>query len=206
VYFTELFVYGTLVDPDKRRALLGRALDYVVPDSVNGYEMEDVTIDGVEYPALVMSTMSHRVDGYVTVINKEELSILDEYETSAYARTMIRLNSGKKAWVYMKKELDNTIDLDLISEFIGDPRKLLAMAKEGWKWKTGFQCDDERDLLGNITYTLLVDGWSGHDEIIEALKRNKVFWEKCWYSTNRHGEYVFKVPVGPDLRGTETDM
>lgn len=194
------------MDPDARRGLLGRYLDYVVPDSAIGYELESVVIEGVEYPALVMSTMANRVEGYVAIINERELSILDEYETAAYARTMIRLSSGKKAWAYMKKELDSTADLDLISDFIGDPAELLAMAKEGWKWKAGFQSDGTPDPLGNITYTLLVDGWSGHNEIIEALRRNKVFWEMCWYSTNRHGEYVFKVPVGPNLHGTETDM
>lgn len=101
--FTELFICGVLADPDKRKALLGRPLDYLVPDSVDGYELEDVTIDGVEYPALVMSTVSHRVDGYIAVIHDDELSILDEHETPIYGRAMIRLNSGKKAWAYLKR-------------------------------------------------------------------------------------------------------
>ncbi len=101
--FTELFVYGVLMDPDKRKALLGRALDHVVPDSVNGYELEDVTIDGVDYPALVASDPSSSVEGCVAVIHKDELSILDEHRTPVYDMTMIILNSGKKVWAYMKK-------------------------------------------------------------------------------------------------------
>lgn len=37
-------------------------------------------------------------------------------------------------------------------------------------------------------------GWSGNEDIIEALRENRVFWMSCWDSSHRGGLYIFKLP------------
>ena len=35
-------------------------------------------------------------------------------------------------------------------------------------------------------------GWSGHEEVIEAMEKNYVWWAFYWYSSKRGGHYIFK--------------
>lgn len=37
-------------------------------------------------------------------------------------------------------------------------------------------------------------GWSGNEEIIDALQDNFIFWSLSWLWTRRGGHYCFKVP------------
>lgn len=37
-------------------------------------------------------------------------------------------------------------------------------------------------------------GWSGHEDLIEAMQKNKIFWATCWYSSRVGGHYVFRWP------------
>lgn len=195
MYFTNLFVYGTLVKPEVREDLLGRPHEYLQKDSVRGYSLDSVAIDGVVYPALVEDTMNSVVDGFVTVINESEFRVLDDYETDAYGRRFIELSSGRRAWAYVKKDVESVSasELDLIASFKGDPNDLMALIKRRWRFNATFQCSNAQDEMGNLTYTMYVDAWKGHNDIVEAMKRNVPFWENHWYSTNRFGEYVFKM-------------
>jgi hypothetical protein len=36
-------------------------------------------------------------------------------------------------------------------------------------------------------------GWSGNEDIIEALQNHKLFWMMWWWKTERGGHYYFEV-------------
>ena len=40
-------------------------------------------------------------------------------------------------------------------------------------------------------YVLGTGGWSGHEEIIDALQQNSLFWGMCWWSSNAGGKHIF---------------
>ena len=40
-------------------------------------------------------------------------------------------------------------------------------------------------------------GWSGHEEIVGALKQNKIFWLCCWQMSRRGGHHRFRLPREP---------
>ena len=35
-------------------------------------------------------------------------------------------------------------------------------------------------------------GWSGNEDIIEAMHRNAVMWNLCWVQSRRGGHYIFQ--------------
>ena len=37
-------------------------------------------------------------------------------------------------------------------------------------------------------------GWSGNEDLIQAMRRNTLFWTLCWQSSNRGGRHLFKLP------------
>jgi hypothetical protein len=45
-------------------------------------------------------------------------------------------------------------------------------------------------------------GWSGNEDIIDALRNNFLFWHMYWYSHRRGGHFVFNDQiVSKELRG-----
>jgi hypothetical protein len=42
-------------------------------------------------------------------------------------------------------------------------------------------------------YILHTDGWSGNEEIIDAMKENFMLWMLSWYESRRGGQYKFRV-------------
>jgi gamma-glutamylcyclotransferase (GGCT)/AIG2-like uncharacterized protein YtfP len=45
-----------------------------------------------------------RITGAVFLLTQEELAATDAYETDAYARVEVTLESGRQAWVYVASE------------------------------------------------------------------------------------------------------
>ena len=106
-----LFSYGTLQQPHVQRATFGRLLDGQA-DELPAYEP---TLVPIQDPAIVATSgqthhanasytgeREHRVAGTVFEVTESELAAADEYERPAsYARTLVALASGRRAWVYV---------------------------------------------------------------------------------------------------------
>lgn len=78
---------------------------------------------------------------------------------------------------------------DVLSEDI--PSKaceaLLDFCTECWSYPKMVKVDGG-------TYTFITGGWSGNESIIVAMQENYVFWGLTWYSSERGGKHVFKIP------------
>jgi gamma-glutamylcyclotransferase (GGCT)/AIG2-like uncharacterized protein YtfP len=104
-----LFSYGTLQQKEVQisnfgRELLGRK------DILQGYIVGEIEITDERvlresgkamHPILRFTgNLAHEVSGTVFEITDVELAQADDYEVDDYARTLLKLKSGKKCWVY----------------------------------------------------------------------------------------------------------
>ncbi|KRB38972.1 gamma-glutamylcyclotransferase family protein [Microbacterium sp. Root180] len=105
-----LFSYGTLQNPDVQLDTFGRLLaaeDDVLPGYTVDYaEIEDmrvVDLSGVSVHPIVRATGSalDKVVGKALWVTEDELDASDEYEVALYRRVLVRLASGRDAWVYV---------------------------------------------------------------------------------------------------------
>jgi gamma-glutamylcyclotransferase (GGCT)/AIG2-like uncharacterized protein YtfP len=96
----KLFIYGTLIDPEIQKSILGRIINGI-PNILEGYEKSEIEIEGEKYP-LTVQNKNEIVEGLVIDINDDELKKIDEYEGVEYKRIEIVLQSGISAWVYLK--------------------------------------------------------------------------------------------------------
>ena len=97
----KLFVYGTLKDARVQRNVFFREIKDGVPTTIHGYKIEELTLGGVIYPALVPHKKGI-VEGILLTITPLELKLIDHYETSAYKRESILLDNDIHCWVYLK--------------------------------------------------------------------------------------------------------
>ena len=45
---------------------------------------------------------------------------------------------------------------------------------------------------GTVTrWYISTGGWSGHEELIAALRENTMVWAMCWEQSRRGGHYIF---------------
>ncbi len=105
-----LFSYGTLRQAEVQIANYGRLLDGA-PDVLAGHRLVPVAIadpdvvrisgKAVHTIAVASDDSADRIDGIVFVLTEPELTATDAYETDAYARIEVRLESGRSAWVYV---------------------------------------------------------------------------------------------------------
>ena len=79
----------------------GRITDGL-PDMLKGYKRSRIEIKGEVYP-LIISDSNSRVIGSIIEITERELKKADEYETDAYRREKVTLESGISAWVYVNR-------------------------------------------------------------------------------------------------------
>lgn len=75
-------------------------------------------------------------------------------------------------------------------------RELMGFVKSLW-WNpfsgwTESEGTDEHDKPVDV-YEISTGGWSGNEELIEAMIGNWLFWNLCWVETRRGGHYIFYV-------------
>jgi len=105
-----LFSYGTLQQREVQLANYGRELEGEA-DVLRSYRLGEVEIDNpdvvsvsdkaVHRIALPSSDPSDRIAGTVYLLTPDELDASDAYETDAYVRTEVTLDSGRRAFVYV---------------------------------------------------------------------------------------------------------
>jgi len=105
-----LFSYGTLQQPEVQLANYGRRLQGK-PDALIGYRLEPLVIDDpnvVEVSGKAVHTIARatgdaadRIAGTVFELSEAELRSTDAYETQAYSRIEVVLESGRSAFVYV---------------------------------------------------------------------------------------------------------
>jgi len=92
-----LFVYGTLHEAEVQLRLIGRTISSEA-DCLRGYERNFSLLP--PYP-VAMPAENAEIQGYVLLVTAEELAKFDIYETEAYQRIRVSLQSGRQAWVYI---------------------------------------------------------------------------------------------------------
>jgi len=55
-----------------------------------------------------------------------------------------------------------------------------------------------------IYYEYHTGGWSGNEDVIEALQKNYLFWAMYWMKTTRGGHYYFKIKLTTPTNKGET--
>lgn len=104
---TSVFVYGILKDDLVRTRTIGR---YVVTRKaiLEGYNASSqLEIEG-KYYDVAIPDKSSKLEGLVMNLSSSEIIKLDEWETNAYKRMLIKLVDGTNAWVYTKNEQGRT--------------------------------------------------------------------------------------------------
>lgn len=92
---------------------------------------------------------------------------------------------------------EETLDIikywsDLSSEGI---RKLMDFCYDCWQYPEFFIKEKVKNDLGDsvIQYKISTGGWSGNEDVIQALRENVIFWCLCWVQSRRGGHYLFEV-------------
>lgn len=74
-----------------------------------------------------------------------------------------------------------------------DPVGLMAEVRRLWHWPayaTEAQAGDNK-----IRHEFRTGGWSGNEDLIGALRENRVFWSLHWLLSERGGRFVFETPA-----------
>lgn len=109
-----LFAYGTLQQREVQIATYGRVLDSA-PDALAGFRLEQLAITdpevvrlsgrAVHHIARATGNMADRIPGVVMMLTEAELAATDRYEVDAYARVEVTLDSGMRAFAYVRPSL-----------------------------------------------------------------------------------------------------
>jgi len=82
---------------------------------------------------------------------------------------------------------------------IKDPRGLMDYVHSIWAYEdfgwSEEDADDEIDGRRVRRYQISTAGWSGNEEIIDAMQENTMLWPIAWVQSKRGGHYVFEVPL-----------
>ena len=100
-----VFSYGTLQDPEVQKELYNRVLEGQ-PDRLSGYILESINLpdSSFNYISYSMAKLTGNpqdsIEGFVFYLSEHELKITDTYESEAYERFKIKLDSGIEAIMY----------------------------------------------------------------------------------------------------------
>lgn len=109
-----LFSYGTLQLEKVQLENYGRILKGV-KDRLNGYKIENIRINDLnviaksqlDYHPIAFKSQNGKdfIEGVIFELTNTELIETDKYETNDYQRILEIFDSGKKAWVYVSKNI-----------------------------------------------------------------------------------------------------
>lgn len=100
-----VFSYGTLQDPEVQKELYNRVLEGQ-PDRISGYVLESINLPDSSFNyisysiAKLTGNPQDIIEGFVFYLSEHELKITDTYESEAYERFKIKLDSGIEAIMY----------------------------------------------------------------------------------------------------------
>jgi hypothetical protein len=66
-----------------------------------------------------------------------------------------------------------------------------------WGWREEEAMDDLFDRPVH-RYYISTGGWSGNEDIIDAMSRNLMLWMLTWQQSRRGGHYIFEVPAAAE--------
>lgn len=70
-----------------------------------------------------------------------------------------------------------------------DVLDFLGLIQSCWKYPDGFVLTTDNNTLRLELHTY---GWSGCEDVIDALMENVMFWSLFWQESKRGGHYVFE--------------
>lgn len=76
---------------------------------------------------------------------------------------------------------------------LNDIIEVLNLVKSIWKYNYWQEYKNENE--NHILYKISTGGWSGNEDLINAMWSNNILWNNIWYSSKRGGHYKFKVPL-----------
>lgn len=85
-----------------------------------------------------------------------------------------------------------------------DTPGLFAFLQALWAYRDRFVPETVTELgRDRVHWHVSTGGWSGHEDLIEALEQNRLVWLLCWIQSRRGGHYIFEqwVPVPEVARG-----
>lgn len=85
--------------------------------------------------------------------------------------------------------LERIKNFDVFEE---DIKKLLDLIENEWEFADVGYIKTYSENGKNIL-ELHTGGWSGNEEIIDALMENFAFWGAYWWKTERGGHYWFEI-------------
>lgn len=82
-------------------------------------------------------------------------------------------------------------ELKRVREWPGSFVTLLEFVRSLW-WNPEWGWEQR-----GTKYYISTGGWSGNEDLIDALRDHKWFWMFCWVSSRRGGHYRFKIHGSP---------
>ncbi|KAF2328818.1 gamma-glutamylcyclotransferase family protein [Flavobacterium ginsenosidimutans] len=102
----KLFSYGTLRSKEIQRQIFNRVLTGTA-DQVLGYKLKSLKIEEefgmADYVVAVASeNPTDIIHGVIFTISNADLAKVDLFESNAYRRVQVTLQSGETAWIYIE--------------------------------------------------------------------------------------------------------